>query len=359
MARVFEGLATDNLLHYALSAIYVSAKDQARFSRLMGFSLALFMFGMSTSPTIAGLLPGFFSSFIMALSVFAISLLYLGVLVPVIEVGKNPLQGTPAPDTYPRWKSGTSRLFQPFLEMYAETSVAMSGLALLLFNTTQAYLFPALMVYTSTKFYFTNTQNGYLISTAATVSALYLLMVHYVKPRLDTLWKRIRQADESPQMTADSSDDTGSTEGQANNSLENDRGQSSAQPCASTSISRTDFLRAILSLSVQIVAFPGIALATEVWQIYFLVSALALGLAAPSFMKSYAVSLAGDKSAAVASLAMMESLGGLLSTVVLGTLQSWTGSGGTVFYVASGIVGSSLFALVASHLARRMRTPGV
>lgn len=361
LARVFEGLATDNLLHYALSAIYVSTVDKSRFPRLMGYSMALFMLGMSASPTIAGLLPGLYASFIMALSLFSFSLLYLCILVPVIKVEECSIEGHLASCSLYQhgaeeqgWLSYASRFFQPFIDTYKQIPVAITGVSLLLLNTTQAYLFPALMVYTSTKFSFTNTQNGYLVSIAATVSALYLITVYYIKPHLDRLWQQLsRVRGDSPLLRPNTRLDTDPSETQADTTREIDTAESTTDPPASFSTaSRADFRRAIMCLSIQVVILPCIALATEAWQMYVVASTSALGLAAPSFIKSYAVSLAENKSAAVASLAIMESVGGLLSTLVIGMVQSWTG-GGTVFMVASGIVSGSLLAIIATRFVRQ------
>ncbi|POS71306.1 hypothetical protein DHEL01_v210296 [Diaporthe helianthi] len=359
-ARIFEGFATDNLLHYTLSVIYVSIADKTRFSRLTGYSLALFMVGMSISPTVAGLLPNFFASFAMALVMFGISLLYLGVLVPVVTIPNANTQSSwavPAASLGANedssWRFDVRRSFQPFKEMCQEAPVAMSGVALLLSNTTQAYLFPAVMVYTSTKFSFTNTQNGYLVSIAATVTAMYLLVVHYVKPRIHMFWRCSSQRDKSPQTQAQATDFArpGADARQHNGSTDvgNDQGQPLPGSETDTAVSKADFIGAIMSLSIEVSVLPCMALAGEAWQVYALVSVVALGLAAPSFIKSYAVSMARNKSTAVASLAMMESMGGLLSTIIWGAWQRWTGGGESVFFVASAVVGASLVSMFASQ----------
>lgn len=334
LGRIFEGFATDNLLHYSLSAVYVSASDKSRFPRLMGTSLALFMLGMSVSATVAGMLPSFFASFIMALSVFAASVVYLAAFVPVVS-GTVPGGGAGAEDTsnttqgfFAKKRGLVGRrlvsLTRPLADLFLrDRGVILPAVALLLYNTTQSYLFPALMVYTALNFSFTGKQNGYLISISATVSAFYLLTVFYVLPR-------IRKRLGGKQKVSDGSGD----------------GENS---------SRHEFICAILSMSTQLVALPCLYIATEVWQVYPLVGIMALGLAAPSFIKSYGVSLSKDKSAAVTSLAMMESLGGLLSAVVLGSWQSKAGPG-VVFLVAAGLVGSAVLSLFASQLVRPLHS---
>ncbi|KAI1440004.1 hypothetical protein F5Y02DRAFT_404145 [Annulohypoxylon stygium] len=46
---LFEGLATNSLLHYALAAIYVQSDDEQRISQLMRTSLALYMLSSRAS----------------------------------------------------------------------------------------------------------------------------------------------------------------------------------------------------------------------------------------------------------------------------------------------------------------------
>lgn len=338
--------------------MYVSTGDESRFPRLMGYSMALYMVGMSASPTIAGFLPGFYTSFVVALSIFSMSLLYLCFFVPVITVEQHPRQQSLVSRTHSRqngrWRnlaSGASHLWSPLIEMCKELPVLAAGLSILLFDTTQAYIFPALMVYTSTKFSFTRIQNGYILSIAATVSAMYLMTIYYLKPRLSAIWHKSRQRGDSPQPTRRSDLDTGSLESNTDINSDCGRGDSAAGSRAKLSLpSRADYTRALLSLLIYIVVLPVVVIAANPAQIYALTSAIALGMSAPSFIKSYAVSIAKQKPEAVASLAIMESIGSLLSTLVLGTVQSITNGGDMVFIAASAIVAGSLFTLVVSPL---------
>ncbi|KAI0114673.1 MFS general substrate transporter [Hypoxylon sp. NC0597] len=333
IGRIFEGFATDNLLHYNLSAIYISVADQNRFSSLLGTSLALYMVGMSLSPTLASFLPNFFTSFIMALSIFALSLLYLLLFVPVIP-GKS-LECTRSDSSETRNATFAGKvtgqiksIYRPLVDLCLTRRAMLPGLALLLYNTTQSYLFPSLMVYTSLNFSFTGEQNGFLISTAAAVSAIYLLSVLYIFPMVKEWvgWrKKSRGSEEDDGDFADS--------------------------VAGKESSRHELICAILSMSTQLIALPFVYLITQAWQIFPLVAVIALGLAAPSFIKSYGVSLVQNKSSVVASLAMMESLGGLLSPLVLGLWQSQSG-GGMVFVMASGLVGAAVLAMLASGLVK-------
>ena len=312
VGRMFESLATDNLLHYNLSAIFVSsASDGKRFSRLMGTSLALYLAGMASSPTLAGLLPSFLSSFILALALFAASALYLAVLVPITnQASQRGVDATEGVSARSRYLS----FHRPLVDLFRDRRVMLPGVALLLYNITQAYLFPALMVYTTLEFSFTGRENGYVISVAASVSAISLLVVFEVLPRLK-------------KMLGVGGDD--------------------AREAASST--RQNLICAVLVMSLQLAALPLITLTANGWQIFPLVALLAFGIGAPSFIKSYGVALAKDKTAAVASLAMMEIVGGLLSVLILGFFQSWLGQK-AVFFAAAGHVAAALLSMIGSRL---------
>lgn len=356
MGRIFEGLATDNLLHFILNTIYVSVSPSAstpgaqpmRVSRLIGTSFALYMVGMALSPTIAGTLPTFFASFILALSLFAASALYLCLFVPIVSgdgSGTKAPTSTPPPIATERTSPHHQRLrgipaygrrlvghvlsvYRPVAGLGRERGIVLPACALLFYNTTQAYVFPALMVFTTLELSFTGRQNGYLISIAASVSALHLLFVFYGVPRLKKLlvWGRggrVRQLSGDDTYAADST--------------------------SGTSSSMHDFICAILSMSAFVAVLPCIGLASEGWQVFLLAALLAPGFAAPSFLKSYGASLAVDKTAGLASMAMLESLGGLLSALVLGSWQSYAGAG-SVFPAASGLSCIALLAVIGSKL---------
>ncbi|KAI0107201.1 MFS general substrate transporter [Nemania sp. FL0031] len=316
VGRIFEGFATDNLLHFILNSIYISVGDTNHFSQLMGTSLALYMVGMFSSPIVAGLFANFFSSFIMALSIFAISIMYIALLVPMVE--KTPVDVEP--ETLRNVKVTTfgsiQSLIGPLVNLFSNKGSLLIGLALLFFNMSQAYLFPALMVFGSLRFSFTGRQNGYLISIAAGVSAFYLLIVSYGFPKLRT-WLRKKHV---PTRETGLSDEEETSENAGWRRPWN-----------------RDYLYAVLSMLVQVAVLPCIMLTTAAWQVFALVSFLALGLAAPSFIKSYGASLVNDGPVAVASWAMMESLGGLLSALVLGGWQNIMGIE-SVFFIAAGLV---------------------
>jgi len=312
VGRMFESLATDNLLHYNLSTIFVSsAPEGKRFSRLMGTSLALYLAGMAASPTLAGLLPSFLSSFILALALFAVSALYLAVLVPInSRAAQRDVDALEGGSMRGRYLS----FHRPLVDLFRDRRVMLPGVALLLYNITQAYLFPTLMVYTTLEFSFTGRENGYVMPIAASVSAVSLLVVFQVYPRLK-------------KMLGVGGDDA------------RDDAKSSRQ----------NLICAVLVISLQLVALPLITFTTKGWQIFPLVALLAFGIGAPSFIKSYGVALAKEKTAAVASLAMMEIVGGMLSMIILGFFQSWLGQK-AVFFAAAGHVAAALLSMIGSRL---------
>ncbi|GAB1319230.1 hypothetical protein MFIFM68171_09440 [Madurella fahalii] len=361
--RIFEGLATDNLLHFILNTIYLSASTSTstpdaqpmRVSRLMGTSVALYMTGMALSPTIAGILPTFFASFLLALSLFAASALYLCLFMPVVSGDSSD---TKAPTSTPphvitertspyneRLQGGTASLsrlvwhilslYRPWADLRRERGIVLPAFALLFYNTTQAYIFPALMVFTTLELSFTGRQNGYLISIAAAVSALHLLFVFYGVPRL----KKLLFSDQSRHVRRLSGGDACEPE-------------STYQASSSTH----DFICALLSMSAFVAVLPCVGLTSERWQVFLLVALLAPGFAAPSFLKSYGASLAVDKTAGLASMAMMESLGGLLSALVLGSWQSYAGEG-SVFFGASSLSFIALLATIGSRLISQRPPP--
>ncbi|KAF3058431.1 hypothetical protein GL218_05724 [Daldinia childiae] len=204
--RLFEGLATDNLLHYTLAAIYVQSDDERRISKLMRTSLALYMLGMSVSPVLMSLLSNFFASFIVAVAILGISLVYLSIWIPAEMNMKNPEDDTaglppvtralPSRSSIPGFAiQAIQSSISPIYHYRDEPKLLLPGLALSLYNTAQAYLFPAIMVHTAVHFGFTSTQNGYLISIAASVASAYLFATIYAIPRAKAaIWPTVPES---------------------------------------------------------------------------------------------------------------------------------------------------------------------
>lgn len=319
--QVFEGFASDNILHFNLNAIYVQSPDERLVSRLIGTSLALYMIGISVSPTIASLLVKFESSFIMASAIFAIALLYLfwGVRTKRREGPWQPptvIPGKPSESEATRPMAGRVSLWGLLrvsaspLRFFATRPLSLiPGFSLLLYNATQSYLFPAIMVHTSVTFGFSSRENGFLISIAHAVSSAYLLFTLFIAPYV---WQKLREnvLAKLPHAV-----------------LHGNSGLS-------------DAALAVFCLLIQTLSITLFALATKPWQVYCTVALCALGLATPSFVKSYFVTLFSSREAsqAVVALAMMEMLGSLLAPIGLGGLQTlWPGN--RVFFAAAVCVG--------------------
>jgi hypothetical protein len=327
--RVFEGLATDNVLHFTLATIYIRTKQPDRFSGLMITSLALYMAGMSTSPTIVTFLPNFQFSFAVAVILLGSSILYLALFVPVtttIDVEVNGMESVGNSETK------SSSFLDPILFYTKEPVSFLPSLGIFFYNSAQAYIFPAVMVHSTLRFGFTGTENGYLISIAASTSSLYLFAVLYAVPKIQKIRgerKALRAAAQNPNQ-------------------EESQGAMSNQPLRYRFTS--DAFCALLSMLVFLLGLPCFLIVRLASQIYGLVVTISLGLAAPSFIKSYAVSIATEKELALAGLAMMESLGGLFSPVVLGAIQSFLGLD-MVFIAASALVGIAILCVVGNYVS--------
>jgi hypothetical protein len=296
------------------------------------------MVGISISPFAMGFLGDPLITFAIATSLFGLSILYLLVFVdPPASVSKSvaggitlaPVSSYESDNDSVLWNHRRTptmivlSVLSPLQLFYASPAALAPSLSLLLYNTGQAFIFPAIMVRTSLRFGFSARENGLLISVAHATSALYLLVTLFVVPRLTQALKRpkTRNSDELPHAQ-----------------------------CSRTS----NAIFAGLSLTIQCLSLTALGLAKEAWQIYPIVCFFALGLASPSFIKSYTlVSFwTDDAQRAVATLTMMESTGSLLASILLGGLQTaWPGTG--VLFVASGIIGLSTVVFGVSTLSKR------
>ena len=115
--RIFEGVASDNLLHFLLNAVYAQARDEEKVSSLISYSLALYVLGISISPFVAGLFRDFKASFFVALGLFALSVTYLLIGVPKRSF-QSKSYGTRSAETSvtSRWYSTVLYPLRPFQE---------------------------------------------------------------------------------------------------------------------------------------------------------------------------------------------------------------------------------------------------
>ena len=306
-------------------------------SRLIGTSLALYMIGISVSPAIASVLPNFQASFVMASAIFAAALLYLVLGVRTkqrngpnesqVSTTQEPSESQePEPVAENTLLMGMLKVSASPLRFFATRPLSLiQGASLLLYNATQSYLFPAMMVHTSVNFGFSSRENGFLISIAHAVSSAYLLSTLFIVPYL---WQKVQRKAIAKMP--------GSV-------LYRASGLSNA-------------VLAIFSLLMQALSVTLFGLANKPWQIYGAVALCALGLATPSFIKSHFVTLfpSCDSPQAVAALAMMETIGSLFAPIGLGGLQTmWPGN--SVFFVAAGCIMMSSLLFAAGVLTFRIK----
>jgi len=325
MGRVFEGFASDNLLHFNLNSVYVQEPSVGMVSRLIGLSLTVYMIGICIGPAIAGLLPDFQTSFVVALAAFALNAVYLGAV------------NIKLPETEPEYDPATSldgrkdATFPPqvfahlrILRTHPQCSLPLS--ALFAYNMVQSFIFPAIMTYSTVTFGFTGRQNGFVISIVHAVAALYLLMTSYGVPQLRS-WLR------SSKVNADD------------------------RKLGISSIDRWSALAAIAASCAEAVSLGLLALIEEGWQLYPVVVLTAVGLATPAFIKSHAATLVPRSSGPdiIAALTVFETCGSLLSPVVVGSILAGQ-HGPLAFLVSAGILGISALLLGTSLLVNTLTT---
>jgi hypothetical protein len=317
--RMFDGLASDNLLHFTLNAIYTQTPESNTTSSLIGYSLALYMVGISTSPFVAGLFHNFTVSFFMAMVLFALAIGYLQLCVTSREQ-RNERASEPDSDAVDRGdRSSTSpksvlnilkTFITPLRTFRNYPASLLCGMSLFAYNLVQSYTFGALLVHTSLRFGFTGKENGFVITIAHSIAATYLLTTLYVLPRVLKL--RLK--------------------------LSNSERHAEFQPSANNG------LLAMISLAIQSVSLLVVGLATKTWHIYVATVLLALGLPTPSFIKAYVVGCfrGPEKNEALAALAVMEVMGDVLGPIAFGGWQSYDAMGGLVFFGAAAVVATSL-----------------
>ncbi|KAH6666333.1 hypothetical protein B0J14DRAFT_201165 [Halenospora varia] len=336
--QIFEGFASDNILHFNLNAIYVQTPNQRDVSRLIGASLALYMLGISVSPSIAGLLSNFQASFVMASILFAIAFFYLMFGVQTFDQGPKGAEETASTNGDAQKKAKERSIFRsrilsmiwtifsPLLFFADHPWSLPVGLSLFVYNSIQSYVFSAIMVHTTVKFGFSSRENGFVLSIAHAIASTYLLSTLFAGPYILRLVfsqkKRRNGADSVNRKSAPLS----------------------------------DAAFAQLSLVMQCLSLILFGYAQQPWHVYVITTMLALGLATPSFLKSYFVALfpRSNGPGAVAALASMETIGSLIAPVIFGGLQTiWPGS--KVFFVAASGVGCANALLAMGMLVGYLR----
>ncbi|KDB34297.1 hypothetical protein H112_03814 [Trichophyton rubrum D6] len=304
--RLFEGIASDNLLHFNLNTIYVSTASPSapETYRLIAASLALYMVGTAVGPMAVTVFQNYTASFTTALAIFAVAMVYLMVFVPK-PTERHLSSGPENAESIEERVSDKSRLMvllSPLQPFYDNPLAILYGLSLLLYTAVQGHLFPVIMVFASIRFHFASLGNGLLVSVAAACAALQILLKVYIAPAIARLLGR------QPATTSDN----------ANRNT------------------------VVAAVCIQATALVAMTRVTSAVQLYLAVATSAAGLAVPAFFKSHFVSFMPSASQAISALTFMESIGGLASPFFLGSWQA-VFPGQTVFFFAVGLLVVSLF----------------
>ncbi|EGD88893.2 hypothetical protein H113_03848 [Trichophyton rubrum MR1459] len=303
--RLFEGIASDNLLHFNLNTIYVSTASPSapETYRLIAASLALYMVGTAVGPMAVTVFQNYTASFTTALAIFAVAMVYLMVFVPK-PTERHLSSGPENAESIEERVSDKSRLMvllSPLQPFYDNPLAILYGLSLLLYTAVQGHLFPVIMVFASIRFHFASLGNGLLVSVAAACAALQILLKVYIAPAIARLLGR------QPATTSDN----------ANRNT------------------------VVAAVCIQATALVAMTRVTSAVQLYLAVATSAAGLAVPAFFKSHFVSFMPSASQAISALTFMESIGGLASPFFLGSWQA-VFPGQTVFFFAVGLLVVSL-----------------
>lgn len=320
--RIFEALASDNLLHFVLNLTYARSKDHTRTSSLIAYSLALYLSGVSISPFVAGLFQNFTISFLIALCLFAIAIVYLLVFAAgprSVWRSDSSTEARIRQNTPTALKRFIRTMLTPLDSFHRYPSTRLVGFALLAYNIVQSYIFNALLVHTSLHFQFTGRENGLLISLVHVVAAVYIMLATYIIPKIkQRLSKQDATQNSSKQFDQNTSRDTA---------------------------------LALISLFFGTLSLVGIGFAETPGQIYIFTLMLALSLPASAFIKTtfLAQFVGHERDLGLASLAAMETFGSVLGPMVLGGFQSFCSSEYVVFFAAATLtcISGAMFGLNA------------
>lgn len=286
-------------------------------SHFFGLSLALFMLGQALGSSVAGIFSDFRTSFVLAIGMFALCILYLFVVVPEIELAGIPHDYTDdrVQESGDFEKSSSIKRIPGYAlaslrSLFGEPKLWPSQLTLLLYFGGASYALSAIMVYASLRFQFTVKENGWLVSIAATSGSVYLFGVLFILGKGCIASKVETRSFVSSQRRK-------------------------LPP---------DFWLGILSLGLFTLIIPCVGLATQPWHLYPIVAVAAMGFSTPTFIRTYAVSLVLDGTQAITNLAFMEASGALLSPLILGGVQSKVGVK-AVFIISSSMVMIGILAL--------------
>ncbi|KUJ23218.1 MFS general substrate transporter [Mollisia scopiformis] len=317
--RVFEGFAKDNILQLCLNAIFVHAPGYNQVSQFFALSLALFMLGQALGSSVAGIFSDFRTSFVLAIGMFALCIIYLFLAIPENKLAGSTREITDG-EPSDHESMGRPSLIRNFVvsvrSLFGEPALLPLQFTLLLYFGGASYTLSAVMVYASLRFQFTVKENGWLVSTAATSGSIYLFGILFILRKIC-----------------------------------HSKADAKAFVWSSRKRPPPDFWFGIASLALFALAVPCVGLAYHGWHLYPIIAVTAMGFSTPTFIRTYAVSLVSDGTQAISSLAFMEASGALISPLILGAVQSKIGVK-TVFVVASGMVIVGTLSLLGSAFWR-------
>nr|QVK45117.1 MFS transporter [Pseudopithomyces chartarum] len=322
LSKVLEGTATDNILQFALSTIYARAKDQKQFSTLMSESMAFSLLGSSLGPLTAGLGRDFSSRILIAICALVLAALYVGYLTIVgrshapNKNNSQSLRDQISVTTEGHAREGATLLRDLFQGMFSHFSIFAEkprflspSLSLLLYTNGQAYILPALMVYASGRYGFTDRQSSWLLSLVTAVSATSTFFVRLVQQRIKGDIAHLR----------------------------------------------LNMMVAVMQMSALAISLPLIMETNYSWQLYLVTTAMSLGFSASGFIKTYALCQLQHPNDGTAALAIFETVGSLLSPLTLGAAQShW--HGGSWTFLSTGMMIASIAVLLVT-MTRRVFIP--
>ncbi|OJJ45952.1 hypothetical protein ASPZODRAFT_167648 [Penicilliopsis zonata CBS 506.65] len=299
-SKVLEGLATDNILQYGLGAVYARLPSEKHFSAVMGHSMAVYLFGSALGPILAGLSTNFRTSFVFAVVVFVIAGGYTSLIWVRFTIHHTPSTD----DTQETAPEVPKRSLLDHVRVLAEPALLLPGVSLLLYTMAQGYVFPALMVHTALRFGFTGRENGWMLSLAAGTSAVALMAVP-----------------------------------SALGAVERCRG----------SIPRRQFNLAMAVATMGVFAASLILLARidNARLVYPAIMLFSIGLASSTYIKGYAVLCIPGRADVMPALAVQESVGSLLSPLLIGAAQTRLAEGEWL-YISAGVISFAALLLVLS-----------
>ncbi|KAK8009509.1 hypothetical protein PG991_012060 [Apiospora marii] len=349
-SSVLDGLANGNILYFVLAAVYVRTRVPGRFARLVGTSLALYLVGCAVGPWAPALVSSsLLFSFAATLVLLGLTAVYLAVFIPSSGIFATESDAPPSAAATTRRRAIVSAMVSPFYYLYAESAVRLPALALLLHHTTQGFLFIAIIVHAVIDLGFYGLQNGIVFGIETAVPAVYLMLALFGVPGLQRMWKRGRRAtEEEDDDVDDAASEAGGSSSSRSSISEGGTRRSARAP------SNRDFVCTIVCMLAQLVALPWFLAVTEESSgaVYGLVAVASVGMAAPAFLKSYAVSIVDAKTSALGTLTLMESFGALIAPLLVTSFQFWYWRNAIVI-LAPSLVGASLVCLVASYLLAR------